>query len=100
MEFLEQVGDFFIALTAMIERFVTGLFGASNERLMRRLGFVRKGDETAILPGSLLARINDQEPQWQALSDEELKQTATKLRARIANGEPLDDLLPEAFGAV
>jgi preprotein translocase subunit SecA len=51
MEFLEKLGDFFVNLTATIERFITGLFGASNERLMKRLGFVRKGDETTILPG-------------------------------------------------
>ena len=47
--------------TAMIERFLTGLFGASNERLMRRLGFLRKGDQTTITPGSLLDKINQQE---------------------------------------
>jgi len=100
MDFLERIGDFFVALTAMIERFLTGLFGASNERMMRRLGFLRKGDQTTILPGSLLAHINDQEPQWQALSDEELKQTAAKLRERLAKGETLDDILPDAFAAV
>ena len=36
---------------------------------------------------------------WQKLSDEELKQTATKLRARLAAGETLDDVLPDAFAA-
>ena len=34
-------GEGVARLTAMIERFLTGLFGASNERLMRRLGFLR-----------------------------------------------------------
>jgi preprotein translocase subunit SecA len=100
MEFLDRLGDFFVALTAFIERFLTGLFGASNERMMRRLGFLRKGDQTTILPGSLLDNINRQEPQWQALSDEELKQTAAKFRERLAKGETLDDLLPDAFAAV
>ncbi len=100
MEFLEKLGDFFVSLTAMIERFLTGLFGASNERLMRRLGFLRKGDETSIIPGSLLDKINQQESRWQSRSDEELKQTASILRERLAKGETLDDLLPDAFAAV
>src|SRR5262245_16845217 len=100
MEFLDRLGDFFVALTGMIERLLTRLFGASNERLMRRLGFLRKGDETSILPGSLLDKINQQEPRWKELSDDELKQTAEKMRARLGQGETLDDLLPEAFAAV
>jgi preprotein translocase subunit SecA len=100
MDFLEKIGDFFVSLTAMIERFLTGLFGASNERLMRRLGFVRTGDQTTITPGSLLDNINQQEPYWQSLSDDELKQTAAKFRERLGKGETLDDLLPEAFAAV
>ena len=53
-----------------------------------------------IIPGSLLDRINSQEADWQKLSDEELKQTATKFRARLAAGETLDDILPDAFAAV
>src|SRR5579872_861899 len=100
MDFLEKLGDFFVSLTAIIERFLTGLFGASNERMMRRLGFVRKGEQTTITPGSLLDRINQQESYWQGLSDEELQQTAERFRARLAKGETLDDLLPEAFAAV
>lgn len=100
MDFLERIGDFFVTLTAIIERFLTSLFGASNERMMRRLGFDRRGDQTTITPGSLLDTINQQEARWQALSDDELKQTATKLRERLAQGETLDDLLPDAFAAV
>ena len=100
MDFLEKIGDFFVSLTALIERLLTGLFGASNERLMKKLGFLRKGNQTTILPGSLLARINEQETHWQSLSDEELRQTAAKMRDRLAKGEPLDDLLPDAFAAV
>ena len=100
MDFLESIGDFFVSLTAMIERFLTGLFGASNERLMRRLGFIRKGDQTTITPGSLLDKINQQEAHWQSLSDERLKETATEMRARLAQGEALDDILPDAFAAV
>lgn len=100
MEFLEKIGDFFIALTAAIERIVTQLFGASNERMMKRLGFVRKGDQTSIVPGSLLDKINQQEGDWEKLSDDELRETASKFRERLSRGETLDDLLPEMFAAV
>ncbi|MFN0052525.1 MAG: preprotein translocase subunit SecA [Planctomycetales bacterium] len=99
MEFLEKIGDFFIALTASIERFITRLFGASNEREMKRLGFVRKGGETTLVPGSTLDKINQYEAHWKTLSDEELRQSATRFRERLAKGETLDDLLPEVFAA-
>ena len=43
------------------------------------------------------AAINALEDDFQALSDEELKHETVELRERYANGESLDDLLPEAF---
>ena len=49
---------------------------------------------------SLTNAVNALEPDFQQLSDEELKQETTSLRERFANGETLDDLLPEAFAAV
>ena len=101
MEILDKVGDFFSAATFRIERGITSLFGSSNERRMKRLGFVRNQQgQTTIIPGSMLDRINGMEANWQKLSDDELRQTATKFRARLQNGETLDDLLPEAFAAV
>ena len=101
MELLEKVGDFFTATTHRIERGITSLFGSSNERRMKRLGFVRERDgRTTIIPGSLLDRINSLESEWQKLTDDELRQTTAKFRARLRNGETLDDLLPEAFAAV
>jgi len=101
MEFLEKVGDFFSATGTSIERGITALFGSANERRMKRLGFTRdRQGNTIIVPGSLLDRINALESEWQKLSDEELRQTATRFRARLHNGESLDDLLPEAFAAV
>ena len=58
MEFLEKVGDFFTAATTKFERGITNLFGSSNERRVRQLGFVRdKQGNTAVAPGSLLERI-------------------------------------------
>jgi preprotein translocase subunit SecA len=44
--------------------------------------------------------IADLEPDFQALSDDELRQTTAKLRERLANGESLDELLFEAYAAV
>ncbi|HEX5983008.1 MAG TPA: preprotein translocase subunit SecA [Solirubrobacterales bacterium] len=41
--------------------------------------------------------INRYEPEMEALSDEEIREEADSLRERARNGEPLDDLLPEAF---
>ena len=102
MEFLDILGDWFEAFTAFIERFVTRIFGSSNRRRIRRFGFERderRGQQRTI-PGSLLDRINSQEEDWKKLSDDELKQTASKLRERLAKGETLDDLLPDAFAAV
>ena len=40
------------------------------------------------------------EPDFEKLSEGELKQTADKLRAKLADGQTLDDILPEAFAAV
>ncbi|PZF58487.1 preprotein translocase subunit SecA [Curtobacterium sp. MCBD17_034] len=44
--------------------------------------------------------INDLEDDFATLSDEELRDETRELRERYANGESLDDLLPEAFAAV
>jgi preprotein translocase subunit SecA len=72
MEFLEKVGDFFSATGNKIERGITALFGSSNERRMRKLGFTRDRDgKTVIVPGSLLDRINSLEPEWQKKTDED-----------------------------
>ncbi|MGI6230655.1 MAG: preprotein translocase subunit SecA [Tractidigestivibacter sp.] len=44
--------------------------------------------------------VNELEPRFHAMSDEELKAMTPEFRERYANGETLDDLLPEAFAAV
>ncbi|HEX6699745.1 MAG TPA: preprotein translocase subunit SecA [Gaiellaceae bacterium] len=46
------------------------------------------------------AYITTLEPEFEALSDEELKAKTPELRQRLENGEPLDDLVFEAFAAV
>ena len=44
-------------------------------------------------------KIEDLEPTMQAKSDEELRAMTAQFKERLANGETLDDLLPEAFAA-
>jgi preprotein translocase subunit SecA len=48
-----------------------------------------------------LARlVNTYEPEVEELSDDDIRARTPELRERVANGEPLDDLLPEAFALV
>jgi len=63
------------------------LFGSSNERQLRRL-------HNKIEP------INALESQYKALSDSELQAKTIEFRQRLANGAPLDSLIPEAFATV
>lgn len=63
------------------------LFGSSNDRYVRSLN-------------PILARIAGFEPALKALSDEELSAQTVKFRERLANGEKLDAILPEAFATV
>jgi preprotein translocase subunit SecA len=97
----EKIGDGFSAFGEWVGRSLTRLMGSSNERYVRKLGYVRNksAGTHAVTPGSLLAQVNDLEPKMQALSDDELRQTATKLREKLAQGATLDDVLPEAFAA-
>ncbi len=63
------------------------IFGSSNSRKLKRIQ--RKINAINVLEGEL-----------EALSDEELKSRTPVLRERYENGEPLDELLPEAFAMV
>ena len=49
---------------------------------------------------ALTKAVNSLESEFQQLSDEELKNETKTLRDRFANGESLDDLLPEALKEV
>ncbi|MCE9630595.1 MAG: preprotein translocase subunit SecA, partial [Planctomycetia bacterium] len=69
---------------ARLERFLTGLFGSSNARYLRRLD-------------PKIDAINSLEPKYQAMSDAELRGQTTEFRRRLASGETLDDILVEAF---
>ncbi len=68
----------------MLNRLLTSIFGSRNDRLVKQLGGIVK-------------KINALEPQMQALSDAELQAKTPELRERIAKGESLDKVLPEAF---
>ena len=48
----------------------------------------------------IAARVNDIEPQFHNMSDAELQGQTAKFKERYANGESLDDILPEAFASV
>jgi preprotein translocase subunit SecA len=100
--FLERVGDTFSNLIGGVVGFVSRMIGTSNEGLIKSLGLVRTKDPEKpyhVIPGSLLAKINELEPQMQALSDSELKGFTPQFKQRLAKGETLDSLLPEAFAA-
>jgi len=71
----------------MIQRILRKIVGTKNEREMKKMR-------------PMVARINEIEPRMVALSDAELTALTPAFRQRLANGEPLDDLLPEAFAAV
>ncbi len=48
----------------------------------------------------IIHKIEELRPQMQAISDEELRDQTRKFKERLAGGETLDDILPEAFAAV
>jgi preprotein translocase subunit SecA len=63
------------------------LFGSANERKVKPLW-------------ATVAKINALEPRFVAMSDDELRAMTPAFRARLEQGETLDDLLPEAFAVV
>ena len=99
--FWEKLSDKLTAFSEGVSKFLMRLFGSSNERYIRQLGFVRakSADVPTIIPGSILHQVNSLEEQMRALSDDDLRQTTPKLRAKLAGGVHLEDLLPEAFAA-
>src|SRR5881409_988604 len=63
------------------------IFGSANDRYVRCLG-------------KYVDAVNGFEPNISALSDDELKGQTEVFRQRLANGEKLDELIPEAFATV
>ncbi len=63
------------------------MFGSRNQRLLKSYG-------------QTVARINALEPSLKALSDADLAAKTAAFKARVANGESIEALLPEAFAVV
>ncbi len=81
----EKVTDSLGAVSEGIVGFLGRLFGSSNERLVRSLGFIRpKGSEGhTVVPGSLLDRVNSLEPFMQELRDDEFEKLTADFRRRL-----------------
>jgi preprotein translocase subunit SecA len=71
----------------MLNNVFKKIFGSRNERLVRRMFRV-------------VAQINELEPGFRELGDDALRAKTGEFRDRLAKGESLDQLLPEAFAAV
>jgi len=71
----------------MISGLLKKIFGSRNDRLIKQYS-------------QNVKRINALEPSLLGLTDEQLRAKTDEFRQRHANGESLDDLLPEAFAVV
>jgi preprotein translocase subunit SecA len=71
----------------MLGALARGLFGTANDRIVK--GFDKP-----------VAKINALEPEFEKLTDEQLRAKTTEFRERLTKGESLDDLLVEAFATV
>nr|HID58448.1 preprotein translocase subunit SecA [Desulfobacterales bacterium] len=71
----------------MIGKLLTSLFGSKNERELKK-----------IYP--LVQHINSLEARMKALTDDQLRAQTGLFKERIERGQPLDELLPEAFAVV
>ncbi len=71
----------------MIGKILTKVFGSSNDRYLKQLN-------------PTIARINELEKEVQPLDDAALAAKTVSFKERLEKGEPLDDLLPEAFAVV
>ena len=71
----------------MINAIIKAIFGTKSQRDVKKMR-------------PLVARINALEVEYQKLSDEELQAKTPEFKARLANGETLDDIMCEAFAVV
>jgi len=71
----------------MIQTILAKIVGTQNERDLKKLR-------------PIVGQVGAFEPAVQVLSDEQLRAKTVELKTRLANGETLDDLLPEAFAVV
>ncbi len=66
---------------------IKSIFGSANERELKRIQ-------------PTVEVINQMEPEFQKLSDDQFPSKTAEFKERLSKGETLDDLLPEAFAAV
>ncbi|KAE9540474.1 preprotein translocase subunit SecA [Ursidibacter maritimus] len=71
----------------MFTKLMTSIFGSSNDRTLRRLN-------------KRVVQINKLEPEFEKLTDDELKAKTAEFKQRLAEGATLDSLLHEAFATV
>ncbi len=71
----------------MLPKLLTSIFGSRNDRLLKQYRAV-------------VQQVNAMEPQYEQLDDAALKAKTEEFKQRVAQGESLDDLLPEAFAVV
>jgi preprotein translocase subunit SecA len=71
----------------MFNSILTKIVGSKNERDLKKMR-------------PTVERINGLEPEFVRMSDVQLAEMTSKLRQRLAGGETLDDVLPEAFAVV
>ena len=71
----------------MATNFLTKIFGSRNDRLLKKFRHS-------------VTKMNALEPGFEKLSDDDLRGKTEEFRSRIAKGEALDDVLPEAFAVV
>src|SRR5687768_10157258 len=71
----------------LVNTILAKVIGTQNERDLKKLR-------------PIVAEINAKEPEIQRLTDTQLRDKTLEFRARLANGETLDDILPEAFAVV
>jgi preprotein translocase subunit SecA len=71
----------------MISTLLKKIFGTANDRELKRIRLI-------------VEKINAQETAISTLSDADLRAKTSEFKKRLAQGETLDDLLPEAFGVV
>ena len=71
----------------MWQTIAKSFFGSANDRYVKSLD-------------KIVARINALEPQLADFSDAELQAQTAKFRLKLAEGQTLDDIMPEAFATV
>ena len=71
----------------IVDTLLAKVIGTANDRELKRVR-------------PLVAEVNSKEAEIQRLTDEQLRGKTVEFRERLAKGESIDDLLPEAFAVV